>query len=283
MRESVVAALAAVALIAGGVGWMAYLDRTPASLAALPRPDDEPLLVGEAPEPDGELPPLAPLPDLSRVDRRAAEPANLVRPRYCLLVFGPQAATRVWMVEDGDTLYVDRNANGDLTEPGEALSPAERQESRTVRESGAEVPYRQWTYLVGTLSPVDRSDEHTELKLVRYKTGDEPAAHVVSVLVNGRVLQYAGWGPLFADSRARAPVVHFGGPVLPRSLRHTTLRLGQERQELHFCVGTPGLGKHSFAYVGYEAVPRTIRPVVEIAWPTGVGTHEERFALARRC
>ena len=36
----------------------------------------------------------------------------------------PEAQTRVWIVQDGDTLYVDRNGNGDLTEPGEVtLTP----------------------------------------------------------------------------------------------------------------------------------------------------------------
>jgi hypothetical protein len=40
-------------------------------------------------------------------------------PLYCLVVFGAEAKVRVWLVLDGDTLYVDRNGNGDLTEPGE--------------------------------------------------------------------------------------------------------------------------------------------------------------------
>ena len=40
---------------------------------------------------------------------------------YCLLAFGPKAETRVWLVRDGDVLYVDRNGNRDLTEPGEAV------------------------------------------------------------------------------------------------------------------------------------------------------------------
>jgi hypothetical protein len=58
--------------------------------------------------------------DLSKVDCTIArEPAYQARPAYCLLVFGPEAKTRVWLVLDGDTLYADRNANGDLTNKGE--------------------------------------------------------------------------------------------------------------------------------------------------------------------
>jgi hypothetical protein len=51
------------------------------------------------------------------------EPRYRNEPRYALLVFGPRREQRVWMVLDGRTLYVDRNGNGDLTEPGERLEP----------------------------------------------------------------------------------------------------------------------------------------------------------------
>src|SRR5262249_38818786 len=44
------------------------------------------------------------------------------QPRYCLLVFGPKAEHRVWLVLDGDSLYVDRNGNGDLTEEGKRFA-----------------------------------------------------------------------------------------------------------------------------------------------------------------
>src|SRR3989442_14684598 len=61
--------------------------------------------------------------ELSRVDRTLSrEPPYRSKPRYCLLVFGPEAKTRVWLVQDGDTLYVDRNGNGDLTEEGERVT-----------------------------------------------------------------------------------------------------------------------------------------------------------------
>jgi hypothetical protein len=36
-------------------------------------------------------------------------------PKYALLAFDPSAGERVWLVHDGDTLYVDRNADGNLT------------------------------------------------------------------------------------------------------------------------------------------------------------------------
>src|SRR5260221_55230 len=61
--------------------------------------------------------------DLAKVDRTIIrEPAYQSTPKYCLMVFGPEARTRVWLVQDGDTLYVDRNGNGDLTDAGEKVA-----------------------------------------------------------------------------------------------------------------------------------------------------------------
>src|SRR5690242_3715436 len=61
--------------------------------------------------------------DLTRVDRTIRhEPVYKARPKYCLLVFGPKAKQRVWLVLDGNVLYVDRNGNGDLTEKGKRVN-----------------------------------------------------------------------------------------------------------------------------------------------------------------
>ena len=74
--------------------------------------------------------------DLSALGRTIRkELAYAGRPRYCLLVFGPEARDRVWLVHDGDALYVDRNGNGDLTDPGEAVA-AQRDKDRDPEEFG---------------------------------------------------------------------------------------------------------------------------------------------------
>src|SRR6516225_2443750 len=67
--------------------------------------------------------PLAQAADLAKIERKIAkEPAyQTATPKYCLLVFGLDAKTRVWLVQDGDTLYVDRNGDGDLTEEGKRV------------------------------------------------------------------------------------------------------------------------------------------------------------------
>src|SRR5262245_57028889 len=55
--------------------------------------------------------------DLTKIERTiASEPVLRGQRDYCLLVFGPDAATRVWLIFDGNILYADRNGDGDLTQ-----------------------------------------------------------------------------------------------------------------------------------------------------------------------
>ena len=61
--------------------------------------------------------------ELDKIERTTPKvPAFTAKQQgYCLLVFGPEAQKRVWIVQDGPVLYVDRNSNGDLTEPDERI------------------------------------------------------------------------------------------------------------------------------------------------------------------
>lgn len=116
--------------------------------------------------------------DLAKIDRSLRkEPAyESKQPQYCLLVFGPEAKTRVWVVLDGDGLYLDRNGNGDLTDSGERIAAQEvyrnleerpdvevmRRFERNCWKAGEEPvltcgPEVQWFYL---LQLVPRADWH---------------------------------------------------------------------------------------------------------------------------
>ena len=61
--------------------------------------------------------------DLAGIDRTIhREPGYKSTPRYALLVIGPSAEHRAWFVVDGDEVaYIDRNGNGDLTDPDERI------------------------------------------------------------------------------------------------------------------------------------------------------------------
>src|SRR5262249_19705371 len=150
------------------------------------------------------------------------------------LVFGPEAADRVWLVVDGDTLYVDRNGNGDLTEPGEKIV-AKAEKSHDPAESG-------YTFEAGDLHVCGKTHKRllvTVIPLTLYAsspalahspplqaalTADprpRPVSFVVDVEsarlkgggVDGRLSYHAGFhdpdGVLqFADRPAAAPVIH---------------------------------------------------------------------------
>jgi hypothetical protein len=75
--------------------------------------------------------------DLSQIERSIAkEPAYRNEPHYGLLVFGPQAAQRSWLVMDGnEILYFDRNRNGDLTDPEDRIE-LDAEATKKIRISG---------------------------------------------------------------------------------------------------------------------------------------------------
>lgn len=61
--------------------------------------------------------------DLTGIDRTIhKDPVYKSTPRYALLVFGRRAEHRSWFVVDGNEVaYIDRNGNGDLTDPNERI------------------------------------------------------------------------------------------------------------------------------------------------------------------
>jgi hypothetical protein len=103
--------------------------------------------------------------DLSKLDRTIKkEPEYRTKsPRYCLLVFGPEARTKVWLVLDGDSLYIDRNGNGNLTEPGERTTVPDFKSS--------DHPLYDGTREVNVGAIQDRKLVHTELTFsqIRYR------------------------------------------------------------------------------------------------------------------
>jgi hypothetical protein len=174
--------------------------------------------------------------DLSKIDRTIAkEPTyRTATQRYCLLVFGPEAKARVWLVVDGDDLYVDRNGNGDLTEAGEKqrLTPA--------RGYPGEEVY------VGELLSGEGDKRYRKFSLRRF--GDR---FNMTVAVRTRTW-HAGWDTAlkFATKASEAPIIHFDGPLMFRLENPDQFveRL-QTQGAATLCafLGTPGLGAGTFA------------------------------------
>ena len=179
--------------------------------------------------------------DLPKIDRTIArEPTYRNRPQYCLLVLGPQARTRVWLVQDGNVLYIDRNANGDLTEEGE-----------TATWNGP-------SCAAGYVPGAGGKSRHG-VSLRKYPSGMR-----LTVVYEGKRRYIAGDPDadplLFADRPSEAPVVHVGGPL---AVQVSHYGLGGGETALRVRVGTPGLGKGAFAGL----VLPDVAPVAEIEFP----------------
>jgi RNA polymerase sigma factor (sigma-70 family) len=241
---------------------------------------------------EADPPAGAVLAGVSRVVRK--EPAYTGRPRYGLLVLGQKAETRVWLVVDGDTLYVDRNGNGDLTEPGERV-PGKRNSPDSIE------------FRAGPFTEADGKTQHTDLIVYQY-FARQYGQLVNGVLVMG-VLGTRGQGTsgedggAFADAAKDAPIIHVSGPLILRAhqawvedhggkekwrkevseqtgglidFRTETggkdvpygLKAGERVCELLVQVGTPGLGRGTFAALAAEnGPPADFHPVVEVAAP----------------
>jgi hypothetical protein len=213
--------------------------------------------------------------DLAKIERTIRqEPAYRSKaPTYCLLVFGPEAATRVWIVRDGNDLYVDRNGNGDLTEA-----------TKKVSIPGGEGESPRGYIQLGDIADRHGRTKHTELALYSHQD-----ISFVMVKVGGTARYFAGSNlePLrFARRPQDAPIIHFGGPMTIHLSRKLDWSEGQgQESELFAELGTPGLGKGTFAALYYEAVPPDAHPVAEIEWPrTAAGTPPKTtVALLSRC
>jgi hypothetical protein len=221
------------------------------------------------------------------------QPTYENKPRYCLLLFGAAAKIRVWIVEDGKTLYVDRNANGDLTDDGPPLEPAD------VRNFGSPAggpPRWSFDYVLDEIKPV-AGPAQTKFRLARWNYGDKEDRYGLSVtlheeqrlaektgsdrsatsalstsLAGDGVPMYAGWfGRLWADSPAKASIIHFGGPLEPRLLREKEFVVDSGVRRLSVCLMTEGQGEAGPARLSEYAIPISTPIRVRIEWPVAPG------------
>jgi hypothetical protein len=233
------------------------------------------------------------------------------KPKYGLLAFGPDGADRVWLVQDGDTLYVDRNGNGNLTGAGDKV-PAKKPRAGVEPEGG------EYTFEIGDLTVGGKT--HKGFTLITFPLArfshvfkDYPAAEAqlkadpkaVIVRVNGEVevpglkgggtdgrvgfysaLIDQGGGCVLADKPADAPVFRPGGPLEITFDPVPTLRVGRS-SEFMLVVGTPGVGPGTFAAVAYtDTVPASAKPVAEIEFqPAKAGDPpvKEKYEIKERC
>jgi hypothetical protein len=257
--------------------------------------------------------------DLSTIDRTIKkEPAYQAKPKYCLLVFGPEAKARLWLVLDGDVLYVDRNGNGDLTEEGKRVKvpafepskhPAHAQE-RSIEAGTIAVGGLTHTNLVVSQTQYRRKidpsvkdpDSWQEYLDSIWRQNPDGIDWMVSLNLDpkcyglfngaqGKHVSHFAWvdgrgGHLaFAGRPQDAPVLHFGGPLTLRCSPSEKLQRG-EPGELTLCLGTEGLGRGAFVTMCYDLVPAGVRPELEVRFPPKAPGQQaviRKYVLTQRC
>lgn len=245
--------------------------------------------------------------ELADIPRTIAREPQYSSPaaKYCLLVFGPDAKTRVWIVQDGDVLYVDRNGNGDLTEPQERIAASDKSnaeggefvfEAGDIRDAGRlHKDLKVYTMKLAHLVERDEDvraalaeDPHTRFMLV---AADVEMTGWRGVGLGGRVEQAVSFsdsnGVLkFAARPADAPIIHFGGRWEITLFGRQRLTIGRQA-DLVLGLATPGLGPGTTAYFGYEQlVPASALPQVEVSYPAareGEAPFRELYEIKGRC
>ncbi len=208
--------------------------------------------------------------DLAKIDRTLAKEPNYQSkaPQYVLLVFGPEAKTRVWLVLDGDVLYVDRNGDGNLADEGE------RRKATVNKDSTGET----LSFDVGDLVDVTgKVKYHIRSVSARY-CPDERKWRLggFNPFVSGKFAQGTAGG-FFADRPQDAPVLHLDGPLTMGLHRDAVLARGRD-ELIDAWIGTPNPGKGRPTLVDFEdyrsrfghdlrGVPPDVHPVAEVEFP----------------
>jgi hypothetical protein len=227
-------------------------------------------------------PALAPAADLNKIERTIVkEPSYKGKPTYCLLVFGPEAKTRIWLVADGNILYVDRNASGDLTEEGKRVEG-----TPLYNRPGPEGRMIGISFGVEKLTKWDGKD--TRLMVVSKPRSDED--DVVNAYVGESIQNTVAGGPggvlKFSARPQDAPIIHFAGPMGMAPRVEHTLLCNDKPQIFQAMIGTAGLGKGTFAAVNIGMVPKDIHPVAEFEFPNKKADGDPikgSYTLSQRC
>jgi hypothetical protein len=205
------------------------------------------------------LEPPSPAVTLGRVDRSIGkEPAYQTGlPKYCLLVFGPEAKTRVWLVVDGNELYIDRNGNGDLTEAGECVA--------------ATLAGRWHDFPAGQIQETNGTSRQISLRIRDFNSAYGKCAGLM-VILDGKRKQFVGFDEAnpfqLAHRPQHAPVVHLEGPLRIKLYGEPPILAAGEETELNIAIGTPGVGPGSFCAIQCCTVLECkTSPVAEIEFP----------------
>lgn len=237
----------------------------------------------------GKPAPSDPLPapiDFAKLERRIAKLPQLgPAPRYGLYLFGVEAQTRVWAVLDQsdpksgvyDLLYLDRNADGDLTGPGERFV------GKKTRYADADA----CEFAIGEFAPPSGGAAHKDFTI----TWTAAYGVRLKMLWHGEKTTFGGYGPTkdtyasFGESVAKAPVFvpGYDRPLAFESWMPGVLHRGKDGDVKVF-VGNRGDRAGAFSAVDDKFVAVEDSPVATLRYRDAAGAAKElQFELRERC
>lgn len=232
---------------------------------------------------------LVPAADLAKIDRTIRkEPKYQYKPKYLLLVFGPKADRRVWVVLDAvadpadpykkilGCLYVDRKGDGDLTGKSNRIEVKQSKqipldfESVAIESTDGKTEYE---LVIGAVPCLDPRTDATnrEGKFVKI----EPNVLVKDV-TNKRwfgVRSIEEGAKVYGESPKEAPVAHIGGPLrMGFEVANGFTRKAAGEYELAVGVVTPGHGKGIVTFLCHwdDAIPKDVYPKAVLEFPNKV-------------
>jgi hypothetical protein len=218
------------------------------------------------------------------------------QPRFALLVFGPHAKARAWLVIDGDHMYLDRNGDSDLSEPNERFDLEVTHFTKEVRDDAKTLKR------IHLHDPKQRPNPNDDQPILTC----EPRVtwfHVLHIVPREGSYQVERWPDNkfqvaifanganefaradFGDSPGEAAIISFLGR---RTFRHDhgdqpALRRGETN---YLTVGICGEGLRSKTAVDHDSVPAEIHPIADLECPSrypGRPPIRIRVELTERC
>lgn len=220
------------------------------------------------------------VPSLDSIDRTIRKEPKYVGadPGYLLYVLDLKNRTRVWAVLDRsgakakeyDVLYFDRNANGDLTEPGEKIAG------------------KDGVFELGDFVDPNTKDRHTGLRLRLLSSGS-----VMFGLkwkdkhrVGGGYARKAGPYTQAGKSSAEAPILRVvaeGRFAFQTWIAPESLKIGSSL-DIKFFVGHEGVGANAFTSVMHPFLPNNVGLEATLVYESRSGkTKRLTSTLMSRC
>jgi hypothetical protein len=189
--------------------------------------------------------------DLSKIDRTIGkEPAYQSKPKYCLVVFGPEAKTRLWVVFDGSTIY-GSDKKGEISK-------------LTLRSgSGYYLPFPGTSRVLVVQAP-DKDKGVGEMRMEYLLDSNAAKKQTIEGTVR------------LGDDPKTAPVIHFDGSYTSTLRERGLIENGKwvrDRNEVesvfHVFIGSNVLQKEGAAFVRtwWCHLSEQLRPVAEMEFP----------------